>query len=338
MKEDNRKKVYTRTLDYKKYSKYLQMGLAVFLIILVLRWIDFNEFVETILSAQRRYVFVVILLLFVDRYFMAFKWRLLLLAKGIKISAFHCLKTYLVSGFIGTFLPTSIGGDVYRIFHLTSARWPANKVTATVLIERLLGLIAVSTLAVIGITFLTIFRGGQLKEVFYFIWLFFVIFGGGFLFSIRPRSKKFISQFTSRFEKYKFAQKMLDYQRAYSNLGENKKVLCIFFLFSILEQLLMILSIYLGVKALDLVIPISYFFAVVPIIMILQRLPISINSIGVQEGLYVFFFSMAGLSSAEGFSLSILMRILVWIVHIPGSLFLLYDSFLPRLFRVSGSN
>lgn len=337
-KETKNKTVYLRSLDRKRFSKYLQIGLAVFLIILIIRWIDFGEFLETILSTQKKYVFLAVFLLFVDRFLMAYKWRLLLLAKEIKIPALQCLKIYLVSGFIGTFLPTSIGGDIYRVFHLSSARWPANKVTATVFMERILGLIAILILAAIGVTFLAIIHEGQIKGIFYLIWVFFVIFSGGFLFSIHTRSKKFISQFISRFEKYKLAQKMLDYQRVYSDFGENQRVLSIFLLFSILEQLVMIASIYLGVKALNLVVPISYYISVVPIIIILQRLPISINGIGVQEGLYIFFFSMAGFSSAESFSLSLLMRVLVLIVLVPGGFFLLYDSFLFKSFRVSSSN
>jgi uncharacterized membrane protein YbhN (UPF0104 family) len=58
-----------------------------------------------------------------------------------------------------------------------------------------------------------------------------------------------------------------------------------------------------------------------------MRIPISVNAIGVQEGLYALFFSRLGFSVTEAFSLALLLRIGHWLVVLPGGiLYLIHRS------------
>ena len=64
----------------------------------------------------------------------------------------------------------------------------------------------------------------------------------------------------------------------------------------------------------DIDINFIYLIGIIPICQILKRIPIFINAIGLQEGLYVFFFSKVGVSYSEAFSLSLLMRVAILLV------------------------
>lgn len=74
---------------------------------------------------------------------------------------------------------------------------------------------------------------------------------------------------------------------------------------------------YCGSNALGLEIDLFYFVGIIPACRILTRLPISIAAIGVQEGIYVFFFTLVGATMAEAFTLSIVQRAAFFIAVIP---------------------
>jgi hypothetical protein len=65
-------------------------------------------------------------------------------------------------------------------------------------------------------------------------------------------------------------------------------------------QLNVILHFYLISQALGLSIPFSYFLAFIPISILIQTLPVSINGIGVREGIYISFLTeMLGKATVE---------------------------------------
>jgi len=82
---------------------------------------------------------------------MAWRWRLLLAARGIEDGVGWLTRAYLVSYTAGMILPTSIGGDAMRILE-TSRRHPGRggPVAGAVLLERALGGAATLLLAAIG--------------------------------------------------------------------------------------------------------------------------------------------------------------------------------------------
>jgi uncharacterized membrane protein YbhN (UPF0104 family) len=84
-----------------------------------------------------------------DRVVMAGKWRILLAAQGLVHSLGELVRTYFVATFYGTFLPTGVGGDVIRIMQVGRGNERALAVTASVVMERVLGLIASAVLVVL---------------------------------------------------------------------------------------------------------------------------------------------------------------------------------------------
>jgi uncharacterized membrane protein YbhN (UPF0104 family) len=83
---------------------------------------------------------------------------------------------------------------------------------------------------------------------------------------------------------------------------------------------------YSAAKAMDLPVTIIYFIALIPLSTILLLLPLSIGAIGIQEGGYIFLFTLAGLTASESLSISLLMRSIGWMLLIPGGAVFMYDS------------
>src|SRR5581483_2662262 len=83
---------------------------------------------------------------------MAWRWQRLLAARGVDDSVAWLTRAYFVSYAFGQVLPTSVGGDAWRIFE-TSRRHRGNvtPVTGSVLLERALGGAVTLVLAGIGL-------------------------------------------------------------------------------------------------------------------------------------------------------------------------------------------
>jgi acetyltransferase-like isoleucine patch superfamily enzyme len=65
-----------------------------------------------------------------------------------------------------------------------------------------------------------------------------------------------------------------------------------------LLQVLVVLHFYLIARALELAVPLGFFFLVVPVATFVLMLPVSINGIGVREGVFALFFAEFGVPVA----------------------------------------
>jgi uncharacterized protein (TIRG00374 family) len=305
---------------------FLRIGVAVILIVVILRLIDFNTVVQIIAGANLWMVLLLFPLMIFDRALMAYKWAELLRTRGIGISNWEAFKIYMSSTFVGTVLPTGVGSDVFRAVRTTMGGSQMNVVTASIVLERVLGMLGMSTLALMGMAALADDPTGQIRPLFVAVAAFFAAVAGGLFLSINPRTYTLMARLTSRFHDFKPVRLFMKFHGAYVDMSQYRTVLFIFYLLSILEQAVGGVMIWVGAQALGFDTPLIYFLALLPLSRFITLLPISIGGIGVTEGTYVFVFALAGLSAADSLSLALLMRVTGWIMLMPAGLIFLYDS------------
>jgi hypothetical protein len=316
-------------------SRYVHVGVAIILLLFILYQVDFQSVLQTIAGTDMRYVAAVLALAFLDRYLMAFKWGILLRARGIAISNTEAFRIYLASGFVGTFLPGGVGADVFRALRTTMNGPKLDRVTASIVVERVIGMLAVIALALLGLAILPGIDDHRFRGLYYVVWTFLILVMIGLLISIQTRTYSLVRSLLGRFEKYSVVRMYLDFHDAYMRLSRHWKVLVVFGVLSFLEQGVLCVMNFFGARALDLPIELIHFFALIPLSSLAVALPISVGGIGVQEGAYMFLFGLAGMSGAESLSLSVLMRIIGWMMLIPGGLVFSLDAL--RLRRGEGS-
>ena len=83
--------------------------------------IDMRAAAAAVLRVDPTYLTVVLVLVACDRGVMILRWVLLLRASGVSISAAAAARIYLISSFVGSFLPAGIGGDVARAYGMSRA-------------------------------------------------------------------------------------------------------------------------------------------------------------------------------------------------------------------------
>ncbi|MBN1939549.1 MAG: flippase-like domain-containing protein, partial [Candidatus Aminicenantes bacterium] len=73
--------------------------------------------------------------------FSAYRWQILAEAQGDRIPLGFLLKSYLIGKFFNTFLPTSFGGDIVRIWDGSKYSTSIVKSSAIVVVERMTGVL-----------------------------------------------------------------------------------------------------------------------------------------------------------------------------------------------------
>ena len=78
------------------------------------------------------------------------KWKYIILTEKVIVPYLYLFKTYLIGSFVSLFLPSSFGGDIYRIYALKKYNLDVLQNTSSVFFDRLTGLFALLSLSVIS--------------------------------------------------------------------------------------------------------------------------------------------------------------------------------------------
>ena len=93
------------------------------------------------------------------------RWHLLLRAQGIRFPFLHIAGSFLIGRFIGTFLPSTIGLDGYKLYDAARFSGRTVEATAATVVEKLLGLIWLALTFVVALPFGMSLFGNRAREV-----------------------------------------------------------------------------------------------------------------------------------------------------------------------------
>lgn len=119
----------------------------------------------------------------------------------------------------------------------------------------------------------------------------------------------------------KLLKKLEQFFNAYHAYRGFKKQILIFSLLTVAEITTVIIWCYFGILAFNQYVDISYLFAAVPIIQVINRLPISFDGFGTNESAYVYFLSLVGVQDYMGFSIGLFIHLSTIIGVLPGAIF-----------------
>jgi hypothetical protein len=265
-------------------------------------------------------ILVAVLLVLVDRTLMACRWLVLLRPfsgpDGPRLGA--VMRIFFVSTFVGTFLPASVGGDAVRAYALTRERVDASAAVASVVMDRMLGVLSVLVMAVVGLVFaqqmardpivLTALAVTALVCVLTAV----VVFSAGAE-RLVQRAADWLPWAAGR----ALIVRMVSAMQVYANRhGDLANVL----LGSIGVQCLRIVQAYYLGLGLGIAQPITTYLAFIPTILLVMLLPVTINGLGTSQLAFVWAFAQAGVPGAQSFPLSVLFVALGVVGNLPGGL------------------
>ncbi len=272
-----------------------KLAVSAALLMYLFQIVDLRALLARFQDAKLGFIVVAMVMLLFQSAISARKWHLLLWVDRIVMSYWFLLKTYIIGTFISLFLPTSFGGDVYRVFAARDVNRDLAKSTSSVLFDRFTGLFALLSIA--SISYLVLPLGPHDLPLF-------ALYIAGVISFIAMTSQRTINWLRSfKIGLVRKGTKVLDSFNTYRSSGRVlTHVLALAFLFQL--NIVIINKVYslgLGIE-----VPFSKLLVIIPLIYLTEMLPISINGLGVRESAFVYFFGLIGNSREEGLALSLL--------------------------------
>ncbi len=262
------------------------------------------------------YLVIAFILALLSVLLMSFRWQVLLRGYNLNFGLFKLYGFYLIGMFFNNFLPTSIGGDVIRIYKVVNESDDRTVGFASVIIERMMGIAATTFLAIFSLFFISQQRHNQQLLIFSLA-LFLVIFLFFYLL-MRNRPFIFLLKLFDKFTIFKIGEKFNKLLEAIHYFRDKRRFLGYVFIFSMASQIAIILMNWFLVKAMDLPVDLIFLFMLVPVTFMLTMLP-SINGIGIRDLGYVGLLSGIGISNAAAISLSFLNLLLPMLISSAGA-------------------
>lgn len=306
-----------------RLSTILKIAVSLGLIAYLLSRVGLSRVVEVMRSASTNYVYLVIALAL---YFGAItvgslKWRILLKAQKIDVPLGSLLSYTLVGLFFGNFLPTNVGGDLVRGYDLARHTSLPAETAISVLVDRLVGLIAFVFVAVV-MALLVVYSAGQteLWEVALAAAILLLVLCGGFALILSRRlqaqvrrlfDRPLLSRLAPMYERLSAA--LLAYRRAYKALAQGFFISILVLTIGSVVNYLIALSLGGGISALHI-------FLFTPLITFVLLIPVSIGGIGLNQSAYVFFFNLVGVAEERSLAISLIMQAIIIVASLPGGI------------------
>jgi uncharacterized protein (TIRG00374 family) len=250
---------------------------------------------------------------------MILRWILLLRARGIQISTGEAVHLFLVSSFVGSFLPAGIGADAARAYGLSRDSATASDAVASVAVDRLLGVLSLVVMAVVGVLAWTP-QGPSDWRIAAAIAVMAIACGAAFW------SNELLRWVipAHRHERF-WTRKVLKFADAIGRYRRHRGVLLHVMAWSLVVQVLRITQAYWLGLGLGMAVPYAYYLLFMPLGLLMLLVPISISGFGVPQGVIVWLLRPMGVPDAQSFALSTLIVLTGLAGNLPGLILWLRD-------------
>ena len=297
----------------------IRLAITVGLVILLVRSIDVTAAVGVARNAAPWFLLAALGVSLVDRIVMVVKWYPLLHVHVPGVGFWRALRVTLAANATAIALPTTVGADVVRAVALGRQTGRTAEIGASILVERLLGLVSGILYALVGVLIavqygvaaisLIPLMLGVAAAALIALGLPFTPLGERLLRAVESRlHAKWLGlarRFTTAYSAY----------RAHGTMVVNVGVL------TVMEQFLPVVVYWLLALAVGLDLGIIALLGVVPITMFIARMPISIAGIGVTEGTAVYLLRLFGVPLTEALAMALLARCVSLTALLPGAIF-----------------
>ncbi len=300
----------------------LVTGLAV---AYILSKINIGTTAHTLGSASPRWLLLSAFLTVVTVPPQAWRWQLLLRARGISDSIAWLSRAYVVSYAVGQVLPTAVGGDASRIFE-ASRRHPGqgSPVAGSVLLERAIGGAVTLVLAAIGLA-LAIGK----YPIGAYLWIeggFVVatIFAAVVLFSTGLR--RHLRRFVPLLRRARIERPVRAVYEGIHGYRVHVPTLLGVAVITTAAQISRIGAIWASGRAVGIDLSPRPYIVLGPLLFLVMLVPFTVNGLGVREAFFVSFLGRLGVNANAAFATGFLFFLMTLLLAAPGLVVLLWEG------------
>jgi glycosyltransferase 2 family protein len=301
-------------------KNWLRISITVLACALLLIYVvDFRAVLSTLSRCDPLWALVALGVFTLDRVLMSFKWGLLLTIRGYRVTLAQRLMVYCSSMMWGLALPSTVGADGIRIVLVRRFGVKVDDALATILVERGIGFICALLMAIMSLLVLRFVLPpatydyaliGGIATLLVAIVVLVLSFSSGAVSSL-------LSVLPDRLAQSSAARLLYRLHEAYRALSFDRRRLALFFVLTLAEQLLMAGCYGLVALALQLEFNGVLLLAAVPLAILVARLPISIDGLGVYEGIFIGIMTLGGMRPDDSLALSLAARVFQIVVWLP---------------------
>ncbi|GFP31343.1 glycosyltransferase 2 family protein [Candidatus Hakubella thermalkaliphila] len=289
---------------------FLRLSVSVALVWIILTKIEWIGLVQVVQNTTLFHILVFIilsiLLTFLLIWVSCLRWQILLATRQIRIPMVKLFGLYVIGYFFNNLLPSNVGGDVVRTYELRRYTSHTSESVASVFLERFVGASALVFMAALSLIInWTLFSRSPL---FWVIIGILGAYGGGVWLIFDRRALKAIMGRISIKALARIGSKLKEVHDSIYRFREDKGVIARTFLLSILYNILAILNVQVCFFGLNIPVPLWDTAVAVPIVLLVAMLPISLGGLGLNEGAYVYVYSLFGIVVPLTFSAALLLR------------------------------
>ena len=266
-----------------------------------------------VLRVDPAYLTLVLVLIAVDRAVMILRWVLLLQSSGSSIRVPQAARIFLISSFVGSFLPAGVGGDVARAYGLSRATNDSAEALASVAIDRVLGIVALLGMGVVGLmvtaSAVADWRAGSAAALLLFS-------SGALLWADRVVE----ALLPNAMRRGAMGARLLSLSAALSRYRSRPLTLVHVLGWSLAVQVLRVVQAYALGLGLGLAVPFRYYLVFMPIGLLMLLLPISVSGFGAPQAMLVWLMRPLGVADEQSFALSTLIVLTGLAGNLPGLL------------------
>lgn len=290
----------------KKLLGLSQILLSLVLLVWLLGRVGLEEVVQTLADIHWGWYALAFLLFQLNVVIRAYRWYVLLRALNDEPKFGYLVYLYYIGFFANNFIPSGFGGDLVKVVSLRQSHGHGAEALSSVFMERITGLVGSSIIALVALLWNLSVHATTL-ELPWFLWALILVTAVGIPLAF------FIARWSDpirALNRYYPKAPALPFYVKIENLVNTihrypMRSLTSSLLISLPFTLNLILVQITIARALGVGLPFRIFALYVPIIAIINLLPITFNGLGLREGIYTFLFVPIGVPAATAVSMSL---------------------------------
>lgn len=297
----------------------LRIGASLALLAGVLWWANPREVAAKLVDVSLLGLLSVVLLHTGDRLLMAYKWRRLLRARDLPIGLGEAIRAYYVSSFAGMFLPMTVGADLVRLGAMRRSEISSSNMVASIAIERALGAVSQALFCLLS---LGLIAGLRLKLAIPFTGLAALVGAMVVVLTLAmPLSFRLAAIADERWSgRQGLLAKLAGLAREYAAWQQHPREIWLFLLLTLLEGFFPIITYVAAAWALGVPTTVVEMTAVVPIVYLFARLPVSLGGLGAEQVGFVAAAALVGIGTDSAAAVSFLVVFALLVALVPGAL------------------
>ena len=292
-------------------SWWVRLAITIAILAYLTSDIDLAAASLAVVRIDPRYLALVLVLVACDRAVMIWRWVLLLRASHVPITTLEAARIFLISSFVGSFLPAGVGGDVARAYSLSLATSDTSEALASVAIDRVLGIVALLAMGVAGLvataTTISDWRVGA-SVLMLLVGSFALLWADRLVGALLPTA----------LDDHRLGRRLRGVGAALSRYRRRPSALTQVLAWSLGVQVLRIVQAYFLGIGLGIDVPFRYYLVFMPVGLLMLLLPISVSGFGLPQAMIVWLMRPLGVPDAQSFALSTLIVLTGLAGNLPG--------------------